>query len=96
MMTIAPGAEKKNNEDGGESEDPGESDREKKAVGRERELCSVLSQPQHPAILRQNEMELYCCLIWATYSVVNALSRDLIKAKVPSISTEQFINCSRI
>ena len=49
-MTIAPGAEKKNYEDDEEHQNPGESDREKKAVGRERELGSVLSQPQHPAI----------------------------------------------
>ena len=49
-MTIAPGAEKKNYEDGGENNDPGKSDREKKAVSWERELGSVLSQPQHPAI----------------------------------------------
>ena len=31
-MTIAPGAEQKNCKDGGKSKDPGESDREKKAV----------------------------------------------------------------
>ena len=35
-MTIAPGAEKKNYEDGGENNDPGKSDREKERKKKER------------------------------------------------------------
>lgn len=51
-MTIAPGAEQKNYEDDEEHQDPWESDRKKKAVSGERKLGTVLSQPQHPFIMR--------------------------------------------
>ena len=69
-MIIAPGAEKENCEDGEESKDPGNSDRDEKSVGRERELCPVLRQAQHPLTLKSDETLSYLINLLSCYSLV--------------------------
>ena len=69
-MIIAPGAKKKNCEDGEEGKDPGNSDRDEKSVSRERELCPVFRQAQHPLTLKSDETVSYLINLLSCYSLV--------------------------